>query len=152
MFVLEELQYQTKATYTGKYYKTGVSEIRKLLMKNNDNVKIYLRQSWYFRSSFKKGASSEQLTANKNAENIAKAYNLTVIKDGSAFLKYHQITKDTNIFRDNTHGTNEGVYLAATCIYKTITGQDPTKLTYYGEGGVTKARAQMLQKIAKSEC
>ena len=146
------LQEQTAATYNGKYYKTGVSEIRKLLMKNNDNVKIYLRQSWYFRSSFKKGTSSEQLTANKNAENIAKAYNLTVIKDGSAFLKYYQNTKDTKIFRDNTHGTNEGVYLAATCIYKTITGQDPTKLTYYGEGGVTKARAQMLQKIAKNEC
>ena len=146
------LQERTIAIYNGNYYKTGASEVKNLLVKNNSNIKIYLRQSWYYRDYFSGGKSSAQEKANSNASSIAKSLNMTVINDGSAFLQYHKDTKDTKIFRDNTHGTYEGVYLAAVCIYKKVTGQDPTKLTYYGEGGVTKARAQKFQKIAKSVC
>ena len=147
-FDIAILQEATSGTYTNSYYKVGVKEVRDLLLKNNKNTKIYLRTSWYYKSSIK----SRQATANKNAENIAKAYNLSVIYDGNAFLKYINTYGNYNIYRDDTHGTYEGVYLAATCIYKKVTGADPTKLTYYGEGGVTKARAKKFQAIAKSVC
>ncbi len=150
-FDIAILQEQTDTIYDdGKYalYDSGVKGVKNILLKNNSNTKIYLRQTWYYKDKVLTG----QPKANSNATKLANKYELTVINDGTTFLNYVKKYNDTKIFKDERHGSYEGVYMAAACIYKKITGQDPTKITYYGEGGTTKARAKIMQEIANNSC
>ena len=144
------LQEKTGNIYSGINYEDGVKEVIKLLKGKNSSVKLYLRQSWYHTARYKKGEMSYQDKANSNANTIAKNNGLSVIKDGLAFETYYKKYKDTKLFLDDTHGTDEGVYLASLCIYKSITGDNASSVTYRGK--VTSSRATLLKNIADEVC
>ena len=145
------LQEKTEYANTGQDYSEGVNKIKNILVKNNSYIDIYLRESWQTLSTTSYKEGSEQLKANNNAANLANIYNIGLIKDGTAFLKYSENYKLKDLFvSDETHGSHKGVYLAAVCIYKALTNKNATSITYYGEN--TKEEAKILQNIAQSIC
>ena len=145
------LQEKTKYANTGHDYSEGVNIIKNILVNNNSHIDIYLRESWQTLSTISYKEGSEQLKANNNAANLANIYNIGLIKDGTAFLKYSENYRLKDLFlSDETHGSHKGVYLAAVCIYKTLTNKNATSITYYGDN--TKEEAKILQNIAQSIC
>ena len=145
------LQERTDSTYNMDYYASGVKEIKNQILNKNSSTVIYLRQSWYYRSRYIDGSyKSKQKKANMNANDLANTYKIKVIKDGQAFFNYYDKYKDVNLFMDNTHGSNEGVYLASLCMYKTITGDKASNVKYNGK--VSSSRAEKLKAIADNSC
>ena len=145
------LQERTDSTYNMDYYASGVKELKNLILNKNSSTVIYLRQSWYYRSRYVDGSyKNRQKKANMNANDLANTYKLKVIKDGQAFFDYYDKYKDVGLFIDNTHGSNDGVYLASLCMYKTITGDKASNVKYNGK--VSSSRADKLKTIADSAC
>ena len=144
------LQEKTGNTYSGTNYEQGVKEVVSIIKGKNSDTEIYLRQNWYHQSAYKRGDMSYQERANKNCGVIAKNKGLKVINDGLAFMTYYNKYKDLKLFLDDTHGTDDGVYLAVLCMYKGVTGNKASSVTYRGK--VTSARATLLKAIADDVC
>ena len=125
-------------------YTNGASNVAGYLRNGNSKITIYVRQCWGYKHNIN---NNKHKAVQNNAESVAKSINGYVIKDGEAWDKGMSY-KD--LYADDTHQNQEGAYLSALCIYKSLTGDDPTKITYYA--GIDKNLAIKFQKIAKDTC
>ena len=139
--VLQEQTDSMQSNLSG--YKNGAVAVSNLLRSGNSNVSIYVRECW----SYKSASSSTHQAVQSNASSVASAIDGAVIKDGKAWDRFGN---DNRLYQDDTHQSKEGAYLSAICIYKALTNDDPTKITYYG--GIDSSTAKKFQEIARDVC
>ena len=137
------MQEQTDAYANGgSTYSNGINTIKQLVTSKNNNVKTYVRALWILKSS-----SSNELSKAYNAtEKYAEASSSGVIYDGKAFEYSKNQYPGINLFGDERHQSEAGAYLSALVIYKTLSNDQPTSITYYAN--LSKENAIKLQTIA----
>ena len=135
------LQEQTD-TYASNYngYSSGAKSIISTVRSRNSNVHTYIRALWVTRSA----SSSTRNNSYSWTEKIAKETNSTVIYDGKSFDK---CSSSINLFGDDIHQNNNGAYLSALTIYKSLSGEKSVSTTYYG--GVDSNTAKALMNCAQ---
>lgn len=137
------MQEQTDAYANGgSTYSNGISTIRQLVSSKNNNVKTYVRALWILNNS----SSSELNKAYQATEKYAADSSSGVIYDGKAFESSRKQYSNIKLFQDERHQSEAGAYLSALVIYKTLSNDQPTNITYYAS--LNKDTATKLQKIA----
>ena len=137
------MQEHTTELFELDTYKRYVNLISNAVKKKNSNVKTYVRAVWVYKNKNK--TNRKYTTAKSNTEIVASKIGATVIYDGKALYA----AGDINVFEsDNKHQNANGAYLSAACIYKSLTGENPTSSTY--GGGLSNYK--QLQKIANNNC
>ena len=139
--VLQE-QTDTMQSHLGRY-KSGAVNVANELRSANSNVSIYVRECWSYNSV----SSSTHKAVQTNAASVASAIGGTVIRDGQAWDRYGN---DSELYQDSTHQSKKGAYLAAICIYKALTGEDPTNIKY--NAGISSTTANRFKEIARDVC
>ena len=137
------LQEQTDAyAEGGSTYSNGISAATKLVRNKNSKVKVYVRALWILNNS----SSTALNKSYKATEKYAANNKAGVIYDGKAFEKSRQQYPNINLFNDDRHQSEAGAYLSALVIYKSLSSQSPTSITYYAN--LDKDTAVKLQSIA----
>lgn len=141
-------------------FHNGALNITKAVKEKNNNVKVYLRQS-YLREAqnvttieqYKNSIAYENVNKVISSEEINKISPITIIKDGeSMYVANDEYNLD--VFADSIyHQTKIGAYLVSNCIYSTIFNEDPLKNTYIDkENGYDGSNAMVIRKIAYNYC
>ena len=125
---------------------SAISSRANTLKSHNSNVKIYLRQIWTYCSGGQINNDGGLQTAFSGAEKAASMANVSLIPDGKAMLANREMKTGINVCDDDRHQNNKGAYLIGATIFKSISGESPTKATWYGD--VDAGTAKTLLKIA----
>lgn len=137
------LQEQTDAYESaGSTYSNGIKKVTNMVRSKNNKAKVYVRALWILDSS----SSSARNKSYSATEKYAKENNAGVIYDGKAFDNSRSKYPDINLYNDDRHQSKNGAYLSALVIYKTLSNDNPTKITYYA--GINNNTAKKLQSIA----
>jgi len=134
---------EQSTTYASDYDKflSGAKNLKKLVKKKNNNVKLFVRQCWVHKSS----VASERNKGYSNAKNVANKIGASLIYDGKAMYKAKSKT-NIKLFIDNIHQSKAGAYLAAASIYSAMFDRSPVDLNYVA--GLNSADAKTLRQIA----
>ena len=121
------LQEQTDV-YGGNYeaYSAGAKKVISIVRGQNSNVTTYIRALWIRNSS----PTSARNNSYSWTEKIARETNSFVIYDGKAFDKSNS-SNNINLFGDDIHQNENGAYLSALTIYKSLSGDKTVNTNYY---------------------
>lgn len=128
-------------------FLNGAKKIRELVITKNPNVRIYQRTSWGLKANLGTGIQTRMYN---NVNLVASKIEAKVILDGKTFDSSLKNYPSIAMYSDTTHQSNYGAYLAAACVYKTVLGEDPRKITYYGF--IDESTAKKMQEIANDTC
>lgn len=141
------LQEQTDASIMENTFYNGALKVTNLVKKQNNNLKVFVRKTWYL--SYSK--SSANSVATNVANRLASATGLKVrtINDGDTL--YELQDKGISVFGDDRHQNKTGAYAAGLCIAAKVLKIDPTTVTY-APGGISGSTLTTIKSVAKRNC
>ena len=140
-----------------KKMKPHVEALKEMAEASGAKIALFLPwapQEGHLFYSKKHFPSNEEEFYSKTAEKYAKLqkeFQTLLIPSGRAFHELQKTYPGIDPYCwDLRHPSLEGSYLSACCMYMTITGKSPQKLTYHA--GISSGTAKKLQKIAYQVC
>ena len=135
------LQEQTDYSAWGDGFLHGASEIRDLVVQQNPDVKIIIRQAWYSQSS----DVSVQEAVYEAAEYVCQNLPTDLMSvEGKPMYAADAAGLPVFAGEGDVHQSDSGAYLVACCIYKVLWGS-PVGINYSGKAG---SYAGTLQELA----
>lgn len=123
-------------------FEKGAKLLCKEIMKNNENTKI-VYNACGVHNDF--NIEEYQIT-NNHYEQIANITNGDVCYTGNAYINFHNMFPEIDLYEDKQHPTIVGAYLSACCLYNTIYKKKSSIVEYYDV--LNPEIAKKLQKIA----
>lgn len=134
-------------------FENGAAKLHEKIQKNG--AKVFLYQTWGRKTGSETlkehGWTNESMTEGLREAyvRLGKTLNIPVSPVGSAFYVVYNTHPEIELYDpDLTHPALPGTYLAALCHFATLTGEDPSVVTY--DAGLGEEVAEVLKKTAKN--
>lgn len=108
-------------------FEEGSVKLVNAILKNNSETQI-IYNACGVHSDF---SVEEYETTNNHYEQIAKITNGKVCYQGSAFIGFHNLFPEIELYEDKQHPTLVGAYLSACCLYDTIYNEKSNEIKYF---------------------